>query len=62
MSISLWEEYSSSFGERVGNSRMGPNLGIPKPFGPQIKGTHYPEEKIWQSLEPPGIPVHFRLT
>ena len=26
MSISLWEEYSSSFGERVGNSRMDPNF------------------------------------
>ena len=55
MSISLWKEYSSSFGERVGNSRMGPNLGIPKTFGPQIKGTHYLEEKIWQLLESLGF-------
>ena len=38
---------------------MGPNLGIPKPFGPQIKGTHYLEEKIWQLLESPGFQCTF---
>ena len=59
MSISLWKEYSSSFGEEVGNSRMGLNLGIPKPFGPQIKGTQYLEEKIWQLLESPGFQCTF---
>nr|XP_044625742.1 protein-arginine deiminase type-6 isoform X3 [Equus asinus] len=38
---------------------MGKNLGIPKPFGPQIKGTCCLEEKICQLLEPLGFQCTF---
>ncbi|XP_041621128.1 protein-arginine deiminase type-6 [Vulpes lagopus] len=38
---------------------MGKNLGIPKPFGPQIKGTCCLEEKICQLLEPLGFKCTF---
>lgn len=38
---------------------MGKNLGIPKPFGPQIKGTCCLEEKICQMLEPLGFKCTF---
>ncbi|XP_062963002.1 protein-arginine deiminase type-6 [Cynocephalus volans] len=38
---------------------MGKNLGIPKPFGPQIKGTCCLEEKICQLLEPLGFKCIF---
>ncbi|KAK2120968.1 Protein-arginine deiminase type-6 [Saguinus oedipus] len=34
---------------------MGKNLGIPKPFGPQIKGTCCLEEKMSCLLEPLGF-------
>ncbi|XP_043429820.1 protein-arginine deiminase type-6 [Prionailurus bengalensis] len=38
---------------------MGKNLGIPKPFGPQIKGTCCLEKKICQLLEPLGFKCTF---
>ncbi|XP_049473932.1 protein-arginine deiminase type-6 [Panthera uncia] len=38
---------------------MGKNLGIPKPFGPQIKGTCCLEKKICQLLEPLGFQCTF---
>ncbi|XP_033698357.1 inactive protein-arginine deiminase type-6 [Tursiops truncatus] len=38
---------------------MGQNLGIPKPFGPQINGTCCLEEKIRQLLEPLGFQCTF---
>uniref|UniRef100_A0A8C9D8J8 Protein-arginine deiminase n=1 Tax=Panthera leo TaxID=9689 RepID=A0A8C9D8J8_PANLE len=38
---------------------MGKNLGIPKPFGPQIKGTCCLEKKICQLLEPLGFRCTF---
>ncbi|XP_054435590.1 protein-arginine deiminase type-6 [Pteronotus mesoamericanus] len=38
---------------------MGKNLGIPKPFGPQIKGACCLEEKICQLLEPLGFQCTF---
>uniref|UniRef100_A0A8C0X6P9 Protein-arginine deiminase n=1 Tax=Castor canadensis TaxID=51338 RepID=A0A8C0X6P9_CASCN len=38
---------------------MGNNLGIPKPFGPQIKGTCCLEEKICHLLEPLGLQCTF---
>ncbi|XP_037010684.2 protein-arginine deiminase type-6 [Artibeus jamaicensis] len=38
---------------------MGKNLGIPKPFGPQIMGTCCLEEKICQLLEPLGFQCTF---
>ncbi|KAF6110520.1 peptidyl arginine deiminase 6 [Phyllostomus discolor] len=38
---------------------MGKNLGIPKPFGPQIKGTCCLEEKVRQLLEPRGFQCTF---
>uniref|UniRef100_G1R8C6 Inactive protein-arginine deiminase type-6 n=1 Tax=Nomascus leucogenys TaxID=61853 RepID=G1R8C6_NOMLE len=38
---------------------MGKNLGIPKPFGPQIKGTCCLEEKICCLLEPLGFKCTF---
>ncbi|XP_025242884.1 protein-arginine deiminase type-6 [Theropithecus gelada] len=38
---------------------MGKNLGIPKPFGPQIKGTCCLEEKICRLLEPLGFKCTF---
>ncbi|XP_024410437.1 protein-arginine deiminase type-6 [Desmodus rotundus] len=38
---------------------MNKNLGIPKPFGPQIKGTCCLEEKICQLLEPLGFQCTF---
>ncbi|XP_004850448.1 protein-arginine deiminase type-6 isoform X2 [Heterocephalus glaber] len=38
---------------------MGKDLGIPKPFGPQIKGTCCLEEKICQLLEPLGLKCTF---
>ncbi|XP_008851152.1 protein-arginine deiminase type-6 isoform X2 [Nannospalax galili] len=38
---------------------LGKNLGIPKPFGPQIKGTCCLEEKICQLLEPLGLKCTF---
>ncbi|XP_016074903.1 PREDICTED: protein-arginine deiminase type-6 [Miniopterus natalensis] len=38
---------------------MGKNLGIPKPFGPQIKGTCCLEEKVCQLLEPLGFQCTF---
>ncbi|XP_010612498.1 protein-arginine deiminase type-6 isoform X1 [Fukomys damarensis] len=38
---------------------MGKDLGIPKPFGPQIKGTCCLEEKICHLLEPLGLKCTF---
>uniref|UniRef100_A0A8C6B722 Protein-arginine deiminase n=1 Tax=Monodon monoceros TaxID=40151 RepID=A0A8C6B722_MONMO len=38
---------------------MGQNLGIPKPFGPQINGACCLEEKIRQLLEPLGFQCTF---
>nr|XP_012295141.2 protein-arginine deiminase type-6 [Aotus nancymaae] len=38
---------------------MGKNLGIPKPFGPQIKGTCCLEEKMRCLLEPLGFKCTF---
>ncbi|XP_076994121.1 inactive protein-arginine deiminase type-6 [Tamandua tetradactyla] len=38
---------------------MGKNLGIPKPFGPQIKGTCCLEEKVCHLLEPLGFKCTF---
>ncbi|XP_046940865.1 protein-arginine deiminase type-6 [Lynx rufus] len=38
---------------------MGKNLGIPKPFGPQIKGTCCLEKKICRLLEPLGFKCTF---
>lgn len=38
---------------------MGKDLGIPKPFGPQIKGTCCLEEKISHLLEPLGFKCTF---
>lgn len=38
---------------------MGKNLGIPKPFGPQIKGTCCLEEKVCELLEPLGLKCTF---
>ncbi|XP_011361899.1 protein-arginine deiminase type-6 [Pteropus vampyrus] len=38
---------------------MGKNLGIPKPFGPQIKGTCCLEEEISRLLEPLGFKCTF---
>ncbi|XP_013362861.1 PREDICTED: protein-arginine deiminase type-6 [Chinchilla lanigera] len=38
---------------------MGKDLGIPKPFGPQIKGTCCLEEKICHLLEPLGLSCTF---
>ncbi|KAK2106037.1 Protein-arginine deiminase type-6 [Saguinus oedipus] len=38
---------------------MGKNLGIPKPFGPQIKGTCCLEEKTRCLLEPLGFKCTF---
>ncbi|XP_036112954.1 protein-arginine deiminase type-6 [Molossus molossus] len=38
---------------------MGKNLGIPKPFGPQIRGTCCLEAKICQLLEPLGFKCTF---
>ncbi|XP_012371571.1 protein-arginine deiminase type-6 [Octodon degus] len=38
---------------------MGKELGIPKPFGPQIKGTCCLEEKICHLLEPLGLKCTF---
>nr|XP_020141085.1 protein-arginine deiminase type-6 [Microcebus murinus] len=38
---------------------MGKTLGIPKPFGPQIKGTCCLEEKVCQLLEPLGFKCTF---
>ncbi|KAK1340439.1 hypothetical protein QTO34_019009 [Cnephaeus nilssonii] len=38
---------------------MGKNLGIPKPFGPQIKGICCLEERICQLLEPLGFKCTF---
>ncbi|XP_047423258.1 protein-arginine deiminase type-6 [Sciurus carolinensis] len=38
---------------------MGTNLGIPKPFGPQIKGICCLEGKIRQLLEPLGLTCTF---
>uniref|UniRef100_A0ABI8AEQ8 Protein-arginine deiminase n=1 Tax=Felis catus TaxID=9685 RepID=A0ABI8AEQ8_FELCA len=38
---------------------MGKNLGIPKPFGPQIKGTCCLEKKVCQLLEPLGFKCTF---
>uniref|UniRef100_A0A8C3W118 Inactive protein-arginine deiminase type-6 n=1 Tax=Catagonus wagneri TaxID=51154 RepID=A0A8C3W118_9CETA len=38
---------------------MGQNLGIPKPFGPQINGTCCLEEKIYELLEPLGFQCTF---
>ncbi|XP_058409028.1 protein-arginine deiminase type-6 [Diceros bicornis minor] len=38
---------------------MGKNLGIPKPFGPRVKGTCCLEEKIRQLLEPLGCHCTF---
>ncbi|KAM5248691.1 inactive protein-arginine deiminase type-6 [Ctenodactylus gundi] len=38
---------------------MGKDLGIPKPFGPLIKGTCCLEEKIRQLLEPLGLTCTF---
>lgn len=38
---------------------MDKNLGIPKPFGPQIKGICCLEEKIRQRLEPLGFQCTF---
>ncbi|XP_066121260.1 protein-arginine deiminase type-6 [Saccopteryx bilineata] len=38
---------------------MGKDLGIPKPFGPQVKGTCCLEEKVCQLLEPLGFKCTF---
>ncbi|KAM8792114.1 inactive protein-arginine deiminase type-6 [Rhynchonycteris naso] len=38
---------------------MGKDLGIPKPFGPQVKGTCCLEEKVCQVLEPLGFRCTF---
>ncbi|KAM9243031.1 inactive protein-arginine deiminase type-6 [Dugong dugon] len=38
---------------------MGKNLGIPKPFGPQIKGNCCLEEKVYHLLEPLGFKCTF---
>ncbi|XP_042525711.1 protein-arginine deiminase type-6 isoform X2 [Dipodomys spectabilis] len=38
---------------------MGNNLGIPKPFGPQIKGICCLEEKVCHLLEPLGLQCTF---
>ncbi|XP_012517927.1 PREDICTED: protein-arginine deiminase type-6 [Propithecus coquereli] len=38
---------------------MGKTLGIPKPFGPQIKGTCCLEEKVCHLLEPLGFKCTF---
>ncbi|XP_036901212.1 protein-arginine deiminase type-6 [Sturnira hondurensis] len=38
---------------------MGKNLGIPKPFGPQIKGTCCLEKRVCQLLEPLGFQCTF---
>ncbi|XP_070259246.1 protein-arginine deiminase type-6 [Myotis yumanensis] len=38
---------------------MGKHLGIPKPFGPQIKGTCCLEKRICQLLEPLGFKCTF---
>uniref|UniRef100_A0A8D0W8Q4 Protein-arginine deiminase n=1 Tax=Sus scrofa TaxID=9823 RepID=A0A8D0W8Q4_PIG len=38
---------------------MGQNLGIPKPFGPQINGACCLEEKIYELLEPLGFQCTF---
>ncbi|KAM4872877.1 inactive protein-arginine deiminase type-6-like [Thomomys bottae] len=38
---------------------MGKMLGIPKPFGPQIKGTCCLEEKVCHLLEPLGLQCSF---
>ncbi|XP_021056881.1 protein-arginine deiminase type-6 [Mus pahari] len=38
---------------------LGKNLGIPKPFGPQIKGTCCLEEKVCALLEPLGLKCTF---
>ncbi|XP_004460575.2 protein-arginine deiminase type-6 [Dasypus novemcinctus] len=38
---------------------MGKNLGIPKPFGPQIKGACCLEEKVCHLLEPLGFQCTF---
>ncbi|XP_029801757.1 protein-arginine deiminase type-6 [Suricata suricatta] len=38
---------------------IGKSLGIPKPFGPQIKGTCCLEKKICQLLEPLGLKCTF---
>ncbi|KAM9689026.1 inactive protein-arginine deiminase type-6 [Trichechus inunguis] len=38
---------------------MGKNLGIPKPFGPQIKGNCCLEEKVCHLLEPLGFKCTF---
>ncbi|CAK6440669.1 unnamed protein product [Pipistrellus nathusii] len=38
---------------------MGKNIGIPKPFGPQIKGMCCLEERVCQLLEPLGFKCTF---
>ncbi|ELK27939.1 Protein-arginine deiminase type-6 [Myotis davidii] len=38
---------------------MGKHLGIPKPFGPQIKGTCCLEKRVCQLLEPLGFKCTF---
>uniref|UniRef100_A0A8C5L6A9 Protein-arginine deiminase n=1 Tax=Jaculus jaculus TaxID=51337 RepID=A0A8C5L6A9_JACJA len=38
---------------------LGQNLGIPKPYGPQIKGTCCLEEKMCRLLEPLGLKCTF---
>ncbi|XP_021017096.1 protein-arginine deiminase type-6 [Mus caroli] len=38
---------------------LGKNLGIPKPFGPQIKGTCCLEERVCELLEPLGLKCTF---
>ncbi|XP_028609870.1 protein-arginine deiminase type-6 [Grammomys surdaster] len=38
---------------------LGKNLGIPKPFGPQIKGICCLEEKVCELLEPLGLKCTF---
>lgn len=38
---------------------LGKNLGIPKPFGPQIKGICCLEEKVCGLLEPLGLKCSF---
>lgn len=38
---------------------LGRNLGIPKPFGPLIKGTCCLEERVCNLLEPLGLKCTF---
>lgn len=55
MNIPSYKRAPKLFPDVVQMIVMGNNLGIPKPFGPQIKGTCCLEEKICHLLEPLGL-------